>query len=75
MHAMLRFAWDPRKNASNRRKHGVSFDEARDVFSDEEALLMADPDHSIEEERFVILGLSFRLRLSSCATTTARTTR
>ena len=60
---MLRFEWDPAKAASNRRKHGVSFEEAQSVFADEQARLIDDPDHSIEEERFVLLGLSERLRI------------
>ena len=60
--AELRFAWDERKNASNRKKHGVSFEEAQTVFSDEHALLIADPDHSEDEDRFVLLGLSSALR-------------
>ena len=59
---MLRFEWDERKNAQNRRKHGVSFEEARTVFLDESALLINDPDHSEPEERFVLLGLSSALR-------------
>lgn len=59
----LRFEWDPRKNAANRRKHGVSFLEAETVFSDEGAILLDDPDHSVTEERFVLLGLSSALRL------------
>jgi|ERR1043166_71916 uncharacterized protein (DUF4415 family) len=54
----LRFAWDPRKAAQNLRKHGVSFSEAETVFSDERALLIDDPDHSEEEDRFLLLGLS-----------------
>lgn len=58
----LRFEWDERKNAENLRKHGISFDEARTVFADEEALLVADPDHSNKEDRFVLLGLSSALR-------------
>ena len=58
----LRFEWDPKKDAANQRKHGVSFDEATTVFSDERALLLDDPDHSEEEERFVLLGLSANLR-------------
>lgn len=58
----LRFEWDPKKDAANRRKHGISFDEARTVFSDERALLLDDPEHSDEEERFVLLGLSSSLR-------------
>lgn len=60
--AELRFEWDKAKDTANRRKHGVSFDEAASVFYDENALLLADPDHSEEEDRFVILGLSIRLR-------------
>lgn len=57
------FQWDDRKAAANLRKHGVSFDEARGPFFDEQALLMADPDHSTDEDRFIILGLSQRSRL------------
>jgi uncharacterized DUF497 family protein len=58
----LRFEWDPRKAAANLRKHGVSFEEARTVFLDEDALLRPDEDHSDDEDRFVLLGLSGRLR-------------
>ena len=58
----LRFEWDSRKNAANRRKHGVSFEEARTVFYDERALLIQDPDEEDEEDRFVLLGLSAALR-------------
>jgi uncharacterized DUF497 family protein len=60
--ADLRFEWDSRKDADNRRKHGVSFEEASTVFADEHALLVVDPDHSDEEDRFVLLGLSSALR-------------
>ena len=59
----LRFEWEARKDAKNRRKHGVPFSEAETVFSDENALLLDDPDHSIREDRFVLLGLSSALRL------------
>ena len=59
---MLRFEWDDRKSAQNIRKHGVSFEEARTVFFDEQAFLIADPDHSEQEERFILLGLSSALR-------------
>jgi uncharacterized DUF497 family protein len=59
----LRFTWDPRKARANERKHGISFDEASTVFLDDDALLMADPDHSTDEDRFLLLGLSARLRL------------
>lgn len=58
----LRFEWDPRKNAANKRKHGVSFEEARTVFYDERALLIGDPDEGGQEDRFVLLGLSAALR-------------
>jgi uncharacterized DUF497 family protein len=60
--AVLRFEWDDRKNAQNRRKHGISFEEAQTVFFDEQALLIADPDHSEQEERFILLGLSGALQ-------------
>lgn len=59
---MLRFESDERKNVQNRRKHGISFEEAQTVFYDEQALLIADPDHSDQEERFILLGLSSALR-------------
>lgn len=52
------FEWSLRKERLNRRKHGVSFDEARTVFYDEAARLIADPGHSDEEERFIIVGMS-----------------
>ena len=59
----LQFVWDSRKAKDNERKHGVSFEEARSVFLDDNALLQADPGHSNEEDRFVILGLSSALRI------------
>lgn len=59
----IRFEWDLVKAASNFRKHGVSFQEAQSVFSDEQALLINDPDHSENEDRFVLLGFSQSLRL------------
>ena len=58
----LRFDWDERKAAANRRKHGVSFEEAQTVFLDEDALLRPDEEHSEDEDRFVLLGLSAHLR-------------
>jgi uncharacterized DUF497 family protein len=58
----LRFEWDLRKSRSNQRKHGVSFEEAQTVFFDDHALLIDDPDHSEDEARFVLLGLSSTLR-------------
>lgn len=57
------FTWDPAKNTSNKRKHGISFEEAQTVFSDENAQLIDDPDHSIDEDRFILLGLSTALRM------------
>jgi hypothetical protein len=59
----LRFDWDEGKNASNRKKHKVSFEEARSAFLDEDALLRDDPDHSDLEDRFVLLGMSSTLRI------------
>ena len=59
----LRFTWDPRKAKANARKHGVSFEEAKSVFLDDSALLAPDPDHSVAEDRFVLLGVSSNLRL------------
>jgi uncharacterized DUF497 family protein len=59
----MRFEWDPKKAASNEKKHGVSFEEARTVFFDENAKLIDDPDHSGDEDRFVLLGISSTLRV------------
>jgi len=59
----LRFEWDPKKAAANLAKHGVSFEEARTVFADERAKIIVDPDHSDDEDRFLLLGLSLKLRL------------
>ena len=59
----LVFEWNPRKAAANLRKHGVSFEDARSVFSDERARLIDDPDHSADDERFLLLGLSGSMRL------------
>ena len=60
--ADLQIEWDARKNTANKRKHGVSFEEAATVFADERALFREDPDHSTAEERFILLGLSASLR-------------
>lgn len=59
----LHFEWDSRKAAANERKHGVGFEEAKSVFSDERAKLIDDPDHSEDEDRFILLGLSGSLRV------------
>jgi len=54
----IAFEWDEGKNRENIRKHGIAFQEAETVFSDEHALLIDDPEHSGAEDRFVLLGLS-----------------
>lgn len=59
----LFFDWDKRKNEINQEKHKVSFEEASTVFYDPNALLRNDPDHSMDEERFVLLGMSYNARL------------
>ena len=60
---VVRFVWDKAKAAENLRKHGVSFDEASTVFADENARLKHDPDHSQEEDRYILLGISAKLRM------------
>jgi len=55
---MYTFDWDENKNHINQKKHGISFVEACSVFFDESAILFDDPDHSDEEERFLLLGIS-----------------
>ena len=57
------FEWDEKKNETNKKKHGVSFEEAQTVFYDAEALMIDDPEHSQEEERFIILGFSSRANM------------
>lgn len=59
----IKFEWDTLKAAANINKHGVSFEEARTVFFDEHAKLIGDPDHSENEDRFILLGLSSGLRV------------
>ena len=59
----LTFEWDQRKAAANLKKHGVSFEDAKSVFFDDRAKLIDDPDHSENEDRMVLLGLSYALRL------------
>ena len=58
----MEFAWDRRKARTNLAKHGVSFEEAESVFLDESARLIDDPDHSGNEDRFLLLGYSFQAR-------------
>lgn len=57
----LRFEWDKRKASSNQKKHGVSFEEAKTVFFDEYAIEFLDPDHSENEDRYILLGISHTL--------------
>ena len=59
----LLFEWDQNKNILNQKKHNISFEEARTIFLDDNALLIVDPDHSQEEDRFILLGFSLRAKL------------
>ena len=59
----ISFQWDERKNTENRRRHGVSFEEAQSVFLDEYAVQFFDESHSSSEERFLMLGVSSHFRL------------
>jgi len=59
----ISFSWDDQKNLANQRKHRVSFEEAQTVFFDEEAIEFDDPDHSEAEDRFLMLGLSYKARI------------
>lgn len=59
----MRFEWDPGKAASNARKHGVSFEEARSVFYDDFAVQFLDDEHAGSEARFILLGMSEKVRL------------
>jgi len=60
---MIRFEWDPEKATRNRRKHGVSFREAATAFGDPLSTTIPDPDHSEQEDRFILLGMTYRGRL------------
>ena len=60
---MLEFEWDPEKAASNLKKHGVSFEEAATVFRDQLSLTFYDPDHSVDEDRYITIGTSTDGRL------------
>lgn len=60
---MIQFEWDENKNTINKQKHKISFEEAKSVFYDEDALVIDDPEHSEQEERFIILGFSNRANL------------
>ena len=60
---MLKLIWDPAKNVLNRQKHGVSFEEAASVFCDEYGRIVYDSEHSDDEDRFLLLGMSNMPRL------------
>jgi uncharacterized protein len=70
----MKVTWDRRKAAANLKKHKVSFEEASTVLADPLAITGADPDHSIDEVRWITFGLSSRRRLSSPCPTPRRTT-
>ena len=59
----VKFEWDENKNKSNIKKHNVSFDEAKSVFSDDRARLITDPEHSNLEDRFILLGMSSQIKI------------
>lgn len=59
----IAFEWDEHKAEQNERKHGISFEEARTAFEDDHARLTHDPDHSQDEERYILLGMSAVLRI------------
>ncbi len=58
----IRLEWDVPKSRTNKRKHGVSFEEALTAFLDEHAVRFADPDQAATEDRFLLLGMSFQMR-------------
>ena len=59
----LRFEWDENKNEKNIKKHNISFEEAKTSFYDDNAILFDDPDHSEEEDRFLIIGYTDSAKL------------
>lgn len=59
----LHFNWDEAKARSNLRKHGVTFEEAKSVFYDSYAVAFFDDEHALEEDRFLLLGMSAKARL------------
>ena len=60
---IINFKWDENKNAINKKKHGISFEEAKTVFYDDNALMISDTKHSEQEDRFLLLGTSFNANL------------
>jgi len=76
--SVIQFEWDEKKHQLNKKKHGISFHEAQSAFADENGLLLDDPDHSVEEDRFILLGMSSNIRLliiSHCYSKEALTVR
>ena len=59
----IKFEWDEKKDRINKTQHGISFEEAETIFADENGLIIYDPDHSDEEDRFILLGLSIKFRM------------
>ena len=59
----IRFTWDQKKSKANYEKHGISFEEAKSIFYDPAARQIYDPDHSADEDRFIMLGMSHKLRV------------
>ncbi len=59
----IRFTWDPQKSIENYKKHGIAFNEAKSIFYDPNARLIFDPDHSVKEDRFIMIGISNKLRI------------
>ena len=59
----INFKWHDAKNKTNKKKHKISFEEAQTVFLDENAKMIHDPDHSLNEDRFILLGMSLNLRI------------
>ena len=60
---MIKFEWDDSKNKTNIKKHGISFEEASSVFYDEDALIISDESHSQKEERFIMIGFSYKFNI------------
>lgn len=61
----MTFEWDEQKNRINQKKHGISFEEAKTVFYDDAAVLFDDPEHSLEEDRFILIGMSEKANVST----------
>lgn len=61
--SQLLFEWDNEKNKINQKKHGISFEEAKTVFYDDNAIQFWDEDHSEGEDRFLLLGRSSKMRI------------